>query len=140
MPLLEPDGVLFSSSLFLDVRQFWDKRSKLFNAQQVKTFEEFDKKSAAFLLGRRLSTLLAKSGSHLRFVVVKQPGQEHQALSYDVSSPVGYALVWDMRDPELGKSIESILRGAGLLGDTGQAEILPGERRRREADRLPDRG
>src|SRR5262249_23770643 len=41
-PLLEPKGVLYSGSFYLDLSKFWEFRAKLFNSKQVKTFEQFD--------------------------------------------------------------------------------------------------
>src|SRR5262249_7341722 len=41
LPLLEPKGVMFSTSYVLDVKEFWEQRAKLMNAAQVKAFEEF---------------------------------------------------------------------------------------------------
>src|SRR5262249_24426975 len=49
LPLLEPKGVLFSTSYVLDVKEFWEHRAKLMNAAQVKAFEEFDRNSGKFL-------------------------------------------------------------------------------------------
>src|SRR5947207_3045875 len=57
-PLLEPRGVLLSTSFFLDVSKFWEERAKLFTPEQVKTFEDGDKRTALALAGNRLSTLL----------------------------------------------------------------------------------
>ena len=54
-PLLEPKAVLASESFYLDPAKFWDKRKELFNDKQVKTFEDFDKKSSFVLLGNRFS-------------------------------------------------------------------------------------
>src|SRR5262249_14190902 len=50
-PPLQPKSTLFSTSFYLDIHQIWEQRAKLFNAKQVKEFEDGDKKSALFLLG-----------------------------------------------------------------------------------------
>ncbi len=61
LPLLEPNRVVVSSSYYLDLSKFWTERAKLFNTQQAKAFEEFEKKSAPFLLGNRLGEALGTS-------------------------------------------------------------------------------
>ncbi len=116
LPLLEPKGVLVSNSFYLDGAKFWDNRAELFNSKQVKAFEEFDKNSGKVLLGNRLSQLLAKAGSHYRFVAVNQPGQAYQITP---NQPLpAFALVTQMRDRSFGKSMEAILRGVALVTGT----------------------
>ena len=119
LPLLEPRGVIYSSSYYLDLSKFWEYRTKLFNEQIAKSFEDADKKSAPFLLGNRLYKLLTQAGSHLRVVAAYQPRESSYA-----SGPLGfysylaYGLTLDMRDPKLGKSLETLLRGGALLART----------------------
>jgi hypothetical protein len=116
LPLLEPKGVLFSEYFYLDSGKFWEKRKDLFNAKQVKVFEDFDKNSAVVLLGNRFSQLVTKVGSRHRFVAVNQakPGY---GVTPDFSIPA-FALVVEMREPSLGKSLEALARGAALLAGT----------------------
>jgi hypothetical protein len=116
LPLLEPKGVLFSEYFYLDPAKFWEKRKDLFNDKQVKTFEDFDKKSAVALLGNRFSQLVTKIGSRHRFVAVNQPKSGY-GVTADQSIP-GFALVVEMRDPSLGKSLEALTRGAALIAGT----------------------
>src|SRR5262249_51925127 len=71
-PLLEPKGVLLSSSYYFDISKFWELREKLFTKEQVKGLENFDKQSATFLSGNRFSKLLAQAGAYQRVVVVNQ--------------------------------------------------------------------
>ena len=66
LPLLEPPGVLLSESYYFDIGKFWENRHQLFNAKQVKTFEDFDKNTGKFLLGHRFSQLTNQLGPYQR--------------------------------------------------------------------------
>jgi hypothetical protein len=113
-PLLEPRGVLLSSSFFLDVGKFWEDRAKLFTPEQVKTFEEGDKRTAVALAGNRLSSLLTQVGVHHRFVVVHQDKPGYQKTPRQ--SIPAFALVVEPREPaEFAKTMNTVLRGAALL-------------------------
>jgi hypothetical protein len=114
--LLEPKGVLLSESVYFDPGKFWEKRKELFNDKQVKTFEDFDKKSALFLLGNRFNQVVTKIGTRHRFVAVNQP-QCGYPIKPDQPIPA-FALILEMRDPSLGKSAEAMVRGAALLAGT----------------------
>src|SRR5439155_23265890 len=115
-PLLEPKGVLLSESFYLDPAKFWEKRQVLFNAKQIKTFEDFDKSSSLFLFGHHFSQLITKVGTRHRFVAVNQP-QAGYAIQPDQPIPA-FALVVEMKDRSLGKSVEALVRGAALLAGT----------------------
>jgi hypothetical protein len=116
LPLLEPKGVLFSEYFYLEPGKFWEKRKDLFNAKQVKVFEDFDKNSAVVLLGNRFSQLVTKVGSRHRFVAVNQPKPGY-GVTPDFSIPA-FALVVEMREASLGKSLEALARGVALLAGT----------------------
>jgi hypothetical protein len=118
LPLLEPRGVLYSTSYYLDLSKFWEYRAKLFNEAVAKSFEEADKKSAPFLLGNRLNKLLTQAGSHLRIVATFQPRESYAAGPLGFYSYLAYGLTLDMRDPKFGKSLETLLRGGALLART----------------------
>jgi hypothetical protein len=113
LPLLEPKGVLYSDSFYLDQGRIWTDRAKLFPEKQVKRLEGFDKNSGRFLLGTRLSTLLTQAGPYHRLVVVRQQ------VGYKVQPKQrvpAFALVTDLRQPEaFAKAIEPILRGAAFF-------------------------
>lgn len=115
-PLLEPKSVLLSESVYFDPGKFWEKRKDLFNDKQIKTFEDFDKKSSLFLLGNRFSQVVTKIGTRHRFVAVNQPEFGYPTKP-DQPIPA-FALVVEMRDPSLGKSAEAMVRGAALLAGT----------------------
>jgi hypothetical protein len=113
-PLLEPKGVLYSSSDYLDFARIWTDRAKLFPAEQVKKLEKFDETSGTFLAGNRMSKLLTKLAPYYRFVAAHQ-----SRTTYKKTPEVGlpsFALAAEMREPEaLAKSLEAVLRGAALL-------------------------
>lgn len=118
LPLLEPKGVVLSQTAYLDPSKFWEYRSKLFNEQQVKTFEDADKKSGAFLLGNRISKLLTQAGPHQRFVIVNPVEPAHAQSPAELFGALRYGLVGDTRDPGFARSLEILMRGAGLLART----------------------
>jgi hypothetical protein len=105
LALLEPKNVVFSLSYHLDLGKFWNDRAKILPAKELKELEEFDKKSALFLGGNKLSKLLQQVGPHHRVVV---------ASRRETPLP-DFAFVIDMRDEAIGKSLETIIRGAALI-------------------------
>jgi hypothetical protein len=131
-PLLQPQGVLYSTSYFMDLAQLWQNRAKLLDEQQLKKLEEFDKRSGLFLAGTRMSQLLTEAGPYQRVVVA------HRAKNAYQTTPGQYipafALVIEMREPQsFSKRVETVLRGAALLATTQVplklAEETYGERR-----------
>jgi hypothetical protein len=131
-PLLAPQGVMYSTSYFMDLAKLWENRAKLLNEQQLKGLEEFDKKSGLFTAGTRISKLLTEAGPYQRVVVA------HQAKTGYKTAPGQYipafAVVLEMREPEsFSKRAEPILRGAALLATTQMplksVEEKHGERR-----------
>jgi hypothetical protein len=128
LPLLEPRNVLFSTSYYLDVYQFWDKRKKLFNDKQVQTFEQFDRNSGPVLSGTRFSQLTKQAGRYQRFVVAQQTAPGYKTRPSQLF-PAG-AFVLELREPEeFTKALETILRGAALLGG-GQLDLKLVEEKR----------
>jgi hypothetical protein len=115
-PMLEPKDVLFSESFYFDPGKFWEKRKELFNAKQVKIFEDFDKSSSLFLLGNHFNQLVTKIGNRHRFVAVHQP-QFGYPVRPDQPIPA-FALIVEMKDLSLAKSAEALVRGAALIAGT----------------------
>jgi hypothetical protein len=114
LPLLEPKNVILSSSYFFDAAKLLENRDKLFNKQQLKAFDQFDKNSGRFLGGVRFSKLVAAAGSHQRIVVAQQTHPGYKTRPNQLF-PAG-AVVIEMRNPEeFGKSMETVLRSAALL-------------------------
>jgi hypothetical protein len=114
LPLLEPKGVLFSESFWLDVGKFWDNRKQLFNAKQVKTFEDFDKSSGKFLAGSRFSQLVTYAGPYHRLVAVNQSTSVYHTAPK--SRIPAFAYVLSLREPaRFNRAVNAILRGAAFL-------------------------
>jgi hypothetical protein len=113
-PLLQPKGVVFSTSFYLDVGRIWQDREKIFPEKVVKNFEKADKGPNRFLSGLKISNILPQIGSHHRLVFATQQGKDYQLAG---GQPQGaFAVVTELREPEkFGKSVEAALRGAALL-------------------------
>jgi hypothetical protein len=120
LPLLEPKGVLFSTSYVLDLAKFWEHRAQLLNAEQVKGLEEGEKQAAKFLAGIKLGKILSQAGPHQRFVAAHQPKAGYS--TQPGTNIPAFAFVQSMRDPEgFARSAETIFRAAVLAsrGQTG---------------------
>jgi hypothetical protein len=117
LPLLEPKGVIFSTSYYFDVGKLWEYRDKVFNKEIAKSFEDLDKNTALFLspLGNKLGKLLTQAGTHHRFVVVNQPRPVDKQARLGFVTQFAFGLVLDMREPTFGEEINKLLRGAALL-------------------------
>ena len=95
LPLLTPEGTLFSSSFYLDLSEFWKQRAVLFPADQLKQFEAGDKRTGSALQGTRISQFLEYAGTAPgRRRAARQPrlfNRERHALS-GIRLGVGAAL------------------------------------------------
>jgi hypothetical protein len=113
-PLLEPKGVMYSSSSYFDIGKFWEMREKLFTKEQVKAFEDFEKNSGRFLGGAKLSKLLTQVNPYQRLVVANQTKPGYKTST---KQPIpAFAFVVEMKEPEaFSKSMDTILRGVALL-------------------------
>jgi hypothetical protein len=113
-PLLQPKGVVFSTSFYLDVGRIWQDREKIFPEKVVKAFEKTDKGTNPFLSGLKISKILPQVGSHHRLVFATQQGKEYRSTG---GAPQGaFAVVTELREPEkFGKAVEAALRGAALF-------------------------
>lgn len=114
LPLLEPPGVLYSQSMYLDIGYYWKHRDKLIGEEMRKQLEMGEKQLSKVLPGSvKFGELLEMWGPHHRGVVVNhdtppyktQPGQRLPAFGY----------VATMRDPKFGTSLDSTLRAAGVI-------------------------
>jgi hypothetical protein len=113
-PLLEPKGVLYSQSFYLDTASIWKDRDKLFNQEIAKGLQTVDKNPVLALAGAKISRLLTQAGPYHRIVVVNQPTAGYEKKP---RQPIpAFALVTELREPEqFGKSMESVLRSGALL-------------------------
>jgi hypothetical protein len=113
LPPLMPPRTISSTSYFLDLGRFWDKRVDILGAQNAKGLDEAEQNVAKFLGGIKLSKLLNAMGTHHR-VVVTQP-KEHPYKVQPAQRFPSFALVVDMRDPSFAKDMNSIFRAGALL-------------------------
>jgi hypothetical protein len=122
-PLLQPKGTFFSTSFYLDLYGLlWEHRDKLYPPEpsdlSLPKVEEFDKKAAQFLFGKRPSQLLQFAGTRHRAVVAKQFDSGYE-INRTPPTPA-FAWVMEMRDPDgFAKTIEPIIRAVGLLAGFG---------------------
>ncbi len=132
LPLLKPKNALLSSSFYYDLSQYWLQRGQLYNEQQVKTFEQFDKNSGRFLAGVPFSKLTQMAGPYMRFVVVQQTQPGYKTRPNQLF-PAG-ALVLSMREPdEFSKAMETLLRATALFGRVGPFQLQLAEERHGDA-------
>jgi hypothetical protein len=116
LPLLEPKGVVYSSSFFLDVSRIWDDRAKLFNEKQAKAVEESGKNTGLRLVGLSPDKILKQAGARHRIVVVDQPKSAYKEAPPAQPIPA-FAFITEMREPEdFSRSMGSALRAAALFG------------------------
>jgi hypothetical protein len=116
-PLLEPKGVLYSSSFYLDIPNIWKERERLFPKVQADGMAAFDKSSGRVLGGVKLSKLLESAGAYHRLVAVKQPESSYKKKP--ANRIPAFALITEMRQPEkFGRSMETVLRAGGLIAST----------------------
>ena len=114
LPPLEPAGVLYSQSFYLDLGYYWTHRAKLVNAEMLKQFEEGEKAASKVLPGSvKLGELLAAWGSYHRLVAVNQDALPYATKPGQVLPGFGY--VTTAADPKFGKALDATLRSAGLL-------------------------
>lgn len=117
--LLEPGGVVYSSSFFLDLPRIWNDRAKLFPEKIARSFEEADKKEIPFLSGLRLSKLLTRGGAYHRVVVARQAQARYRIEPTRLRLPA-FGVVSELTDPEpFQRSVETVFRGVGLAGFNG---------------------
>lgn len=113
LPLLLPPRVISSSSYFLDLGQYWDKRVEILGEKNAKGLDEGDKNLAKVLGGIKLEKLLHAVGPHQRLVFAQQKETPYKIKP---AAPfASFALVVDMRDPSFAKDMNSIFRTGALL-------------------------
>jgi len=113
LPPLLPPRVISSTSYFLDLGQYWDKRVEILGEQNAKGLEEGDKNLTKVLGGIKLAKLLHAAGPHQRLVFAQQKETPYK-LKPATPFPA-FALVVDMRDPQFAKDMNAVLRSAALL-------------------------
>jgi hypothetical protein len=114
-PLLEPKGVMYSSSFYFDFSRIWQDRAKLFPKAQVDALMQADKGAANVLAaGFKISGLLEAAGAYHRLVVVDQPKVGYQKKPKQAIP--AFAIITEMRKPDkFARAMDAILRAGGLL-------------------------
>lgn len=116
-PLLEPKGVLFASSFYLDLVKIWDHRKELLNEKQIKTFEEGDKSSNKFIAGLQFSKIASMTGPYYRVVTAHQPSVDYKVKPEQTIPAFG--IVVEARDAEgFYKRAENLIRSGVVLATT----------------------
>ncbi len=113
LPLLEPPGVLYSQSLYLDLAAMWKDRKANFNEQILADIEKGVKDVSKLLPGTSIESLFALSGPHHRFVAVER-GHDQYAVKPGTPLPE-LALVSTTRHPDFAAGAGTTLRAAGLV-------------------------
>lgn len=113
LPLLEPQGVLFSMSFFLDLGKLWSERERLLVESTRKEIEGADQRLGRFLGGRKLAELLTSIGTHHRLVVVHQAKAGYSQQPDQIQPAV--AFISDLRSPDYAAGMNAVLRSAALV-------------------------
>ncbi len=115
LPLLEPAGVVYSQSFYLDVAFMWQNREKLLNEETRTGLEEFEKQVSKILPGSvKVGDLIESWGPYHRLVVLNQ-----EKLPYNTEPGQrlpGFGYVASMRDPKFARGLEAALRSGGVIG------------------------
>jgi hypothetical protein len=131
-PLLEPPGVLYSSSFYLDVARIWKDREKLFPKVQADGLTAFDKTSGRVLGGVKLSTLLESAGARHRVVVTRQGNTGYKKVPRQAIP--AFAFVAEMHQPDrFARAMDTLLRFGGLIA-SNQFELHLSEKKHNGCD------
>ena len=113
LPPLLPPRTLSSTSFYLDLNQFWEKRVEILGKKNADGLEAGDKNLAKVLGGIKLQKLFKAIGPHQRLVFAQQ---KEQMYKIKPAAPIpAFALVVDTRDPSFAKDMGSIFRTGALL-------------------------
>jgi hypothetical protein len=116
LPLLEPKGVVFSHSFYLDFETLYQKREAIFPAQVAKDFAEQEKQISRFIIGSTLPKFLSELGVHYRLVATQPEKVESYKTQPDQRLPA-FAIVVEMRDPHFAKTMTALIKaGLAALG------------------------
>jgi hypothetical protein len=127
LPLLEPKGVLFCHSFYMDFETLYKDRDAILPPQSAKDFAEGEKQLSRFLIGTTLPKLLAASGVHHR-VVAAQPEVVPEYKTEPQQRLPSVAFVTSMRDPAFAKSATAIIKGAAFaLNQQATLKLWEGE-------------
>jgi hypothetical protein len=115
LPLLEPQGTIYSHSLYLDIGYMWKNRDKLLNDEIRKNIEKGEKQISMFLPSTvKLGELLEMWGPYHRVVIANHDQKPYKTQPSLQLPAFGY--VGSSRDKKFGQAIDPVLRSAGLFG------------------------
>jgi hypothetical protein len=113
LPVLHTPRTLASSSFYLDLGQFWDKRVDILGEKNAKGLDDGEQNIAKILGGLKLGKVFNAMGPNARVVVAQQKEQPYKLKP---ATPIpAFALVTDMRDPTFAKDMNSLFRAGALL-------------------------
>ncbi len=114
LPLLEPPGVVYSQSFYLDIGHAWAKRGELFGDETKGQLDKADADVSKVLPGSaRLGELLEAWGPHHRLVVVNRATQPYKTPPGQVLPGFGY--VASARDSKFLTNVPGAIRAGGLV-------------------------
>jgi hypothetical protein len=114
LPLLEPPGVAYSQSFYLDFGHAWAKRGDLFTAEMVGQLDKANADISKVLPGSaKFGELLESWGPHHRLVVVNRTTQPYKTLPGN--SLPGFGYVASARDPKFLTGVPASIRAGALI-------------------------
>lgn len=114
LPLLEPPGVLYSQSFYLDLAHAWKARKELFGEEVIGQFEKGEKDISKILPGAvKVRELVEAWGPYHRLVAVNQEHLPYKTRPGQVLPGFGY--VTSMADPKFATGVVSAARSGGLI-------------------------
>jgi hypothetical protein len=116
-PLLEPKGVLYSSTFYYNFPAIWTEREKIFPKGIVEQFTKFEKTSGRQLGGVKISALLESLGSSHRFVAATSRSSPYKTAPNQ--KVPAFAFIPEMSKPDrFARNIDTLLRFAALAAST----------------------
>jgi hypothetical protein len=115
LPLLEPEGVLYSTSYYLDLPTLWKDRTILLPPDQLKQLNAGEEKSAAVLYGKKAGWFFEHLGARQRIIVAHKLNSDYKTMPKQAVP--AFALV--MQSPsadEFAKAADGPIRGLAFLG------------------------
>lgn len=114
LPLLEPPGVVYSQSFYLDFGHAWAKRGTLFTSEMKGQLDKLDADVSKVLPGSaKLGELLEAWGPHHRLVVVNRKEQPYKTAPGQVLPGFGYVAA--ARDPKFLTNVPGAIRAGALI-------------------------
>jgi hypothetical protein len=115
LPLLEPDGVLFSTSYYLDLPTLWKDRTILLPSDQMKGLNDFEGKSAGVLYGKPIGWFFDHAGARQRIVVAHKTNTGYK-ITPKQAVPAFAIVMQSPSAEEFAQAIDGPIRGLAFLG------------------------